>query len=406
MLRREAIFHCCKWDPQVGDVSVLNPVPLVLEEREWDTVVSYAEALSAETLAAERELMGRPDLHAQLGLSRKIRKALSQVKRTSGDPRHTRLMRFDFHFTSEGWRISEVNSDVPGGFNEASGFSGLIAAHYPTLKMTGDPTKALAQSLIAGTGKSSPVIGLIHATAYTDDRQVMVYLSRELEQLGAQPVFLGPDHLVWENSVPRANSEWSKSSLDALFRFFPAEWLPNLASPTGWPHFYGGSAVPLCNPASALLTQSKRFPLVWDQLETRLPTWRQLLPETHAPSRRIKPGDAGWVFKPAMGRVGDSIGMLGVSSAKDWQRIKRSLWWYPREWVVQRRFEILPYITEAGAVYPCLGVYTVDSKVVGAYGRVSSNPLVNHLAVDTAVLVKPAAHATVTYPERQLHEAA
>jgi hypothetical protein len=39
-------------------------------------------------------------------------------------------MRFDFHFSEEGWRISEVNCDVPGGLNEASGFPAIIESYY------------------------------------------------------------------------------------------------------------------------------------------------------------------------------------------------------------------------------------------------------------------------------------
>ena len=29
-LRRQAIFDCCKWDPQVEDVATLAPFPIVL----------------------------------------------------------------------------------------------------------------------------------------------------------------------------------------------------------------------------------------------------------------------------------------------------------------------------------------------------------------------------------------
>ncbi len=43
------------------------------------------------------------------------------------------------------------------------------------------------------------------------------------------------------------------------------------------------------NPGSAVLTESKRFPLVWDRLSTELPTWRRLLPAT------VDVRDADWV---------------------------------------------------------------------------------------------------------------
>jgi glutathionylspermidine synthase len=404
-LRREAIFHCCKWDPQVGDVSVLSPVPLVLELGEWQSLVEQTEALAAETIAAENELLTRPDLHAELGLDRNIRKCLLNSAVPSV-VNHPRLMRFDFHFTTEGWRISEVNSDVPGGFNEAAGFSRLMASHYPGLTMAGDPSQALAQALVGSTAKSSPTIGLVHATAYTDDRQVMVYLGQELKKLGAHVVFLGPDHLEWKNGFPFVKAEWSQSPLDAVFRFFPAEWLPNLPSRCHWQNFFAGSKVPLCNPGAALLTQSKRFSLVWHRLQTPLPTWRNLLPETYAPSSRFRPEDPAWVFKPAMGRVGSSIGMAGVTTKKDWQQIKRSLWWYRREWVVQKRFEVIPILAKDGPFYPCLGIYTVNGRAAGAYGRVSRDPLINHLAMDAAVLLQPAAVMTPKLSEPPIYVAA
>jgi hypothetical protein len=37
--------------------------------------------------------------------------------------------------------------------------------------------------------------------------------------------------------------------------------------------------------------------------------------------------------------------------------------------------------------YPCIGVYTVDGRAAGIYGRVASQPLINDTAKDIAVLV-------------------
>jgi hypothetical protein len=34
-VRRQAIFECCKWDPQVEDVATLAPYPLVLRRETW-----------------------------------------------------------------------------------------------------------------------------------------------------------------------------------------------------------------------------------------------------------------------------------------------------------------------------------------------------------------------------------
>ena len=61
-----------------------------------------------------------------------------------------------------------------------------------------------------------------------------------------------------------------------------------------------------------MLTQTKRFPLVWDELVTPLPTWRALL----AGDARLRDApwltSNDWVLKPALGRVGEGIGLQGV----------------------------------------------------------------------------------------------
>jgi len=38
-------------------------------------------------------------------------------------------------------------------------------------------------------------------------------------------------------------------------------------------------------------------------------------------------------------------------------------------------------------LHPCIGVYTVDGKAAGIYGRLSVRPVVDCTAFDTAVLV-------------------
>ena len=145
-----------------------------------------------------------------------------------------------------------------------------------------------------------------------------------------------------------------------MVRFFPADWLGSLAESSGWPQFFAGARTPLSNPATAILTQTKRFPLVWDALVTSLPTWRALLPETRR--RREAPWltSDDWVLKPALGRVGEGIGLKGVVESKELRRIRRAARWWPGGWVAQRRFGTLPVDLGRTRVFPCLGVYTLD----------------------------------------------
>ena len=386
-VRRRAILECCKWDPQVEDVATLAPYPLILCQETWRELAAAAEALAAETLAAEGELVGRPELHRELGLPRPIRGALRLAVRQGAARGAARVMRFDFHATPEGWRISEVNSDVPGGFNEASGFTRLMASHFPGTELAGDPAGRLAEA-IAATVPAGSIVALVHATAYTDDRQVMVFLAREIEARGLRPVLTGPDHLRWQDGRASLAGDACTGPVSFLVRFFPAEWLPNLPRACGWKHFFSGSETPASNPACALLTQSKRFPLVWDRLATGLPTWRRLLPETRDPRNVSWRRDAGWVLKPALGRVGDLIGVAGATGDKEWKVIRRDVRWHPRQWVAQRRFAAVPLHAPEGSVYPCVGVYTIDGRAAGAYGRAASRPRIDHLAQDIAVLVE------------------
>jgi len=381
--RRRAVFDGCKWDPQVGDVSVLAPAPILLSPEGWDELSTFASQLAAETLAMESELVARPDLHGALGQPRALCRAYRDVPASTAPG--LRVMRFDFHWTTEGWRLSEVNSDVPGGYVEASAVASLMAGHQPGARLAGDPTAEIAAAI--STLCPGGRIGLVHATAYTDDRQVMVYLGRKLREIGLEPVLMAPDHVDWCAGQPRLPASWGGLPLDFLFRFFPAEWLPNLPRHSNWECFLHHQGVPMCNPATALLSQSKRLPLVWDRLATPHPTWSRLLPETRDPRDADWRRTEDWVLKPALGRVGDMVGMRGVTRDKEWRSIMRRATWFGRHWVAQRRFDAVPAEIEGREVFPCLGVYTLGSRACGIYGRVAAKPLIDHEAQDIAVLV-------------------
>lgn len=395
-LRRRAIFDCCKWDPQVGDADVLARFALLLTPGEWERLAALAAALADETLAAEAELVRRPELHERLGLPRAVRAALRRAARDGASAGVARLMRFDFHPTVDGWRISEVNSDVPGGLNEASGLGELMAAELPGTRPIGDPAGAFAAALAHELPRGA-AIGLIHATAWSDDRQMMSYLARRLAPLGIDACFASPAQLVWRDG--RATLQQADStarSLARVARFFPAEWLPALPRRCGWQRFFGGGATPLANPATALLTQSKRFPLTWDALPCALPTWRALLPATHDPREVAWRGAAEWILKPALGRVGEAVAVPGLYDAKGAAELDRAVRRHPEDWVAQRRFRATPLPVAGETWYPCVGVYTVDRRAVGAYGRVARRPLIDQHAADTAVLTVAATAATAT----------
>lgn len=391
-LRRRAIFECCKWDPQVEDVATIAPFPLWLSRSAWRELAHLAEALHHETLALERALMAEPGAaHTRaLGLPPSLRRALaprSWLRRANAAPAADgpRVLRFDFHRTVDGWRVSEVNSDVPGGYVEASGVTALFAEACGA-PATGDPAGALARALATTARRRGGDVALVHATAYSDDRQVMEYLARRLRALDVVAHPCAPDALT----LLHGDVRWQGRALGALVRFFPAEWLDALSQRRLARAFFRGLSTPATNPGAALLTQSKRVPLLWDALGVAVPTWRALLPETRdvrALDARALASDQ-WVLKPALGRVGADIALPGATTARQRALIVKNARRWPGAWIAQRRFVTTALSSEAGPRFPCLGVYTLDGRAVGIYGRLAATPLVDHRAQDVAVLLQ------------------
>ncbi len=129
--RKRVLLDCRDCDIQRENYFNLARFPLLMEPEEWQTLTTLSEKLTKEALALERELILRTDLHEKLGLPAEIRKALQKCAGQCRPEGAARLMRFDFHFTPEGWRITEVNADVMGGLIEGGSFTELMAPYYP-----------------------------------------------------------------------------------------------------------------------------------------------------------------------------------------------------------------------------------------------------------------------------------
>jgi glutathionylspermidine synthase len=387
-LRLRAIFDYCKWDPHSGDQEVLARFPLILEQGTVNHLAALAEALAGEALAAEQEILAKPKLLVRLGLPDLIRECLSRAgvgERT----RDVRVMRFDFHHAADGWRISEVNADVPGGYVEASGWNGLFARERGQAALLPDPTEEYAQAICA-TLPANGLVALAHATVYSEDRQVMVHLGRELGRRGMRVCLVSPRNLSWPKGAAFLNTDFARGAPAFVVRLSPAEWLPGKTGRDDWRAWFGPTLTPLSNPGRAIVLQSKRFALTWDELATPLPTWRRLLPETRCPSRERNLGAGEWVLKPAFGRVGEDVGIRGVSAPAEYERICAMARRRPEQWIAQKRFHVTPVATEGVVVFPCIGVYTVNGKFAGLYGRAARSPLIDGTAFDVAVLSQAA----------------
>jgi hypothetical protein len=357
----------------------------VLKSSAWRRIASQSEQLTAEAIAAEEEISRRPELLNPLGLPRSLRQVLAE--KTPLTPGAGRVMRFDFHYTTQGWRISEANSDVPGGFTEASYFTTLMAQHFPHLRPAGNPANVWSDALAAATGPSG-VVALLSAPGYMEDHQVIAYLTARLRERGCHAHLAKPEQIVWRDGLAHLDAKWHRGPLDTIVRFYQAEWISRLPRKFGWEYFFRGGRTRVANPALALISESKRFPLVWDKLSNRLPTWRGLLPETRPPQDAPWPRDAGWLLKAALCNTGDTVSVRELMRPGDWLRTRLAVGFSPAHWVAQRRFESVPVSTPLGPRHVCVGVYTVNGRTAGGYARCSKRPVIDFAAADVALLLE------------------
>lgn len=383
-LRRRSVLELGKLDPQAGDRQSIAPVLLALGDDAWTWLARCAERLNSELLACEEELLSRPQLLRRLALPRRFRSLLSHP-RAEVLSQHVRVTRFDFHPTADGWRVSEANSDVPGGYLEAAGLPTLLPATSGT--PAPDPGDRLAQAFARRLQPDS-LVAFVHATAFSDDRQVMMFLARRFQRLGLRTTLLAPHQLAIRGGSLHSQCDWSREPVAGVVRFFPCEWLANYPRSQEIAQFFSPAPAVLCNPGQAIASQSKCWMQLLDELATPVPAWRALAPEVRRPRRALR-RDPQWVLKPALGRVGEDVLVSGVTPTKVTRRIRRAAAWRPDQWIAQRRFHSLPIDSPFGPLHACIGVFVIDRETAGMYARVAPSPIINAESQDAAIVIEP-----------------
>jgi len=366
--RIDVMFDGYKWDLQAGDQSTISDKAVLLGQEDMCFLAQAAVSLYNETVAMEQALQSRPDLAIKMGISQEMTHALCSCDYAPNQ--HIRLMRFDFHPTTTGWQISEVNSDVPAGYPEASILPKLAEKYFAGYKQCGNLGNVLADRFAKLTPPQS-TIAYLYDTHIVEDYQIMHFMGDLMEQRGYNSMYIDPSHLTWEDN--RA------LDVGAIMRYFPVEWL-EFKKGVDWGSFVN-TKTPSCNHPIALLTQSKRLPVVWDELNIEIPTWKQLLPKTICTTDLTNAN--GWILKPAFGRVGEGINIPGTVSDAENKDIKRAARAHPTQWVAQQMFESVPI----DGLHLNLGVFVVDGQFAGLYGRVSNLPRIDSEASEVPVLI-------------------
>ena len=85
--------------------------------------------------------------------------------------------------------------------------------------------------------------------------------------------------------------------------------------------------------------------------------------------------------------MGEDVALSGVTRVDEWRQICATARRCPAAWAAQRRFEAVPLDSPRGKVYPQFGIFTLDSRAAGIYGRLAPRPLIDCRSQDVAVLV-------------------
>lgn len=386
--RLTLMFDCYKWDPQFLDHNTVAKYALVITQEEHEELVKLTEQLDRETRAAEEFLNQNLELVGPLALPKKVKREIRNMKNYEAD-KHIRLMRYDFHPTIEGkWAVSEVNSDVPGGFAESSFMPqaalAVLEENSYWYKNFGDILVNAFLKKVASNGR----IMMVHCTSYSDDRQVMQFLGDRLKEKGFQIVYAAADHVRFKDNEAYSILDGNEGKIDAIFRFTPLEWLTDI-KPKRWQGYFDTTTVS-CNHPVAMFAQTKRFPLVWDTLEQKgicMSAWRELLPDTI--EVKDAKGKEGYIYKPACGRVGEKISIKEACAEGEYRKIIADVKRHPKKYLAQKKFNSKPLAGENGETFHvCLGSYTVDGEHAGYYARISESPRIDSNAADIPVLIE------------------
>ena len=361
-------FH--KWDTHVRGRETTLRGALVLTRREHEEAVRAAEALFALSQQALERWPRDADATRALGVDAKLAPL-------AGAATTARVTRIDLHPTAEGWRASEWNDDAPGGWNDALGLAALFAdAVDKGLDVPGDLPEALLR-LLAPPGTRR--VALAYATGYAEDLQVVRLLADLLASEGVEAVLGSPAHLEHDGRGARFAGE----PIDAVYRFFPAEWFPGLPNLADWARAVA-AGLRVVNPLACAWTQSKAsFALLADDPRAApwLPRTAPLTPES---ARGALAEPERWVLKPCFGRMGEGV-VLGAAVPRDaWRKAVEGALRRRAPSVLQERFT--PLGLPEGT--PCVGAYVIDGRFAGYYTRLSRTNVVRYDASNLLTLLE------------------
>lgn len=376
-------FEFNKWDLFVHGRPTVEPGAIVLSPDEHAQLAKASEALAGVAERARHRIASEPESAKALGLPTDVAR-LAAVG--SAGPVITRI---DLFQTADGWKASEFNDDVPGGYNDAIGLPAVFHdVRPPGTDLPGDLPAALLRVLSDEEGP----LGMVYATAYAEDLQVVHLIADLLRTQGIEVEFGSPAHVRESGGAVTLNGR----TVSRLYRFFPAEWFPLLPNAASW-HAHDSWDAAVVNPFASAWTQSKAC-FAWlhsnaaghdrETVRDYLPhTW--LLDDENA-TRALADRET-YVLKPAFGRMGEGVSLGAALPADAWRkRVYEALRGRrTRPFVLQERFQ--PVGVDVGKprnATVCLGAYVIQGQFAGYYARASLSPVTAYDATNVLPLVE------------------
>lgn len=376
----ELRFRYHKWDAYVGgNLRVLSDA-LVLSPGEHQDAVACCVAIHDALGRAAARLLEEPRLLNRLGIPEAVREIIRTEK-----PHPHSIVRYDLIATETGWMIPEFNEDAPGGFNESIASKHLFSDIMTGASPLGDLAACFIEALPPGK-----CAGLVYATGYAEDLQHVLILSELLESRGIETVLASPAHL---RCGPFGRPRILGKPVDWIFRFFPGEWYGYLDNIRDWRRT--ADRIPIMNPLSRLLRQSKGLYALWraeallDETETAL--LNRYTPHTEffrkeRTTEYLEHREA-WVLKKLFGRMGDTVSIGRLCPPDEWAKAVATASQNPEAYIAQHAFTPLPVPNGTRRYFPALGVYLINGVFAGYYSRVDDAGFTTHEAsyVVTAV---------------------
>ena len=382
-IERQLHLQFDKWDTQVGDISVLCEHPVILPSGEWDSICACAENLAAETERLESLALETPHQLSTMGIPPTMREALRRGFQSPAT-NALRSMRFDFHPTASGWRVTEANTDVPGGWREGASLPDLYQPFYTSLDCPESPLEAWGNGIetLAPTGQ----VVLLSASGYLEDQQVLrAFRSELMSRRIAASLIQTPAALDWTRAGC-CKLAGSHLPVSAIVRFYQLEWMCALPAGAGWRELLTNREIPVLNPVISAISENKRFALLFRETQA-CPGWRALMPECRDPREVGGTEWDEWVLKACYSSTGEQVIMVGDLPSRERQRVIRKFQRHPLQWVAQRRFSTLGLESCRGPVFPCVGVFVVGGRAAGAYVRLSTHQVTDCAALEAPLLI-------------------